>query len=218
MGELELFSEDELKEEIIRVSKTLYERSLITALGGNISARLPGASEFWITPSQVFKGALKPDDLVKLNMDGEIVEGLLKPSIEWPMHAAVYKVRPDVNALVHAHNPMVLGLTLAGKKLKTTITDEAVILLRRIEEIEFKFPGTTYLAEAVAQAASRGARAIILKNHGVLGLGTNLLEAEAIVELLEAIATIEFICYTLGKEPAEVPPEEIEVAKKYWGL
>ncbi len=113
---------------------------------------------------------------------------------------------------------MVLGLTLAGKKIKTTITDEAVLLLRRIEEIEFKFPGTTQLAEAVAQAASRGARAIILKNHGVLALGTNLLEAEAIVELLEAIATIEFVCYTLGREPPEVPPEEIEVAKKYWGI
>ncbi|MCL7393526.1 MAG: class II aldolase/adducin family protein [Thaumarchaeota archaeon] len=218
MSEFELFSEDELKEEIIRISKTLYERSLITALGGNISARIPGAREFWITPSQVFKGALKPDDLVKLNLDGDLVEGFLKPSIEWPMHAAVYKVRPDVNAVVHAHNPMVLGLTLAGKRIKTTITDEAVLLLRRIEEIEFKFPGTTQLAEAVAQAASRGARAIILKNHGVLALGTNLLEAEAIVELLEAIATIEFVCYTLGREPPEVPPEEIEVAKKYWGI
>ncbi len=218
MGALELFSEDELKDEIIRISKTLYDRSLITALGGNISARLPGAREFWITPSQVFKGALKADDLIKLNLDGEVVEGLLKPSIEWPTHAAIYKVRPDINAVVHAHNPMVLGLTLAGKKLKTTITDEAVILLRRVEEVEFRFPGTTYLAEAIAEAASRGARAIILKNHGVLGLGTNLLEAEAIVELLESIATIEFICYTLGKEPAEIPLEEIEVAKKYWGL
>ena len=57
-----------------------------------------------------------------------------------------------------------------------------------------------------------------MENHGVIGLGTNLLEAEAIVELIEAIATIEFICYTLGKEPKEIPPEEIEVAKKYWGL
>jgi len=218
MENFELFSEKEIKDEIIRFSKVLYEKGLITALGGNISARLPRAGEFWITPSQVFKGALKAEDLVKLTLDGEIVEGLLKPSIEWPMHAAVYRVRPDVNAIVHAHNPMVLGLTLAGKKLKTTITDEAVILLRRVEEVEFKFPGTSYLAEAVASVASKGVRAIILKNHGVLGLGTNLLEAEAIVELLEAIATIEFVCYTLGAEPSEVPPEEIEVAKKYWGI
>lgn len=213
-----LFSEDEIKEEIIRVSKALYDRGLITALGGNISARLPEANEFWITPSQVFKGALKVDDLVKLNMEGEIVEGFFKPSIEWPMHAAVYKTRPDVNAVVHAHNPMVLGIILAGRDLKTTITDEAVLLLRRIEKIPFKFPGTTDLANAVSQAASKGARAIILGNHGVLGLGTNLLEAEAIVELLEAIATIEYVCYSLGKEPQEIPPEDIEVAKKYWGI
>jgi len=213
-----LITEDEIKNEIVRISRVLYDRQLITALGGNISGRVPGSNEFWITPSQVFKGALKPDDLVKLNLDGELIEGVYKPSMEWISHAAIYKVRPDVNGIVHAHNPAVLGLTLAGKEIKTTITDEAVLVLRKIEKVPFKLPGTKELADQVAKAAATGARALILENHGVIGLGTNLLEAEAIVELIEAIATIEFICYALGKEPKEIPPEEIEVAKKYWGL
>ena len=213
-----LISEDEIKNEIIRVSKVLYDRQLINALGGNISGRVPGSNEFWITPSQVFKGALTVDDLVKMNLEGELIEGVYKPSMEWLFHAAIYKVRPDVNGIVHAHNPMVLGLTLAGKEIKTTITDEAVLLLRRIEKVPFKLPGTEVLAEEVAKAASTGARALILENHGVIGLGTNLLEAEAIVELLESIATIEFVSYALGKEPKEIPPDEIEVAKKYWGI
>jgi len=213
-----LISEDEIKNEIVRISKVLYDRQLITALGGNISGRVPGSNEFWITPSQVFKGALKPDDLVKLNLEGELIEGIYKPSMEWVFHAAIYKVRPDVNGIVHAHNPMVLGLTLAGKDLKTTITDETVLVLRKIEKVPFKLPGTKELADEVAKAAATGARALILENHGVIALGTNLLEAEAVVELLEAVATIEFVCYALGKEPKEVPPEEIEVAKRYWGL
>ena len=97
-----LISEDEIKDEIIRISKVLYERQMITALGGNISGRIPGSNEFWITPSQVFKGALKPDDLVKLNLEGELIEGVYKPSMEWIFHAAIYKVRPDVNGIVHA--------------------------------------------------------------------------------------------------------------------
>jgi len=213
-----LLTEDEIKNEIVRISKVLYDRQLITALGGNISGRVPGSNEFWITPSQVFKGALKPDDLVKLNLEGELIEGIYKPSMEWIFHAAIYKVRPDVNGIVHAHNPMVLGLTLAGKEIKTTITDETVLVLRKIEKVPFKLPGTKELADEVAKAASTGARALILENHGVVGLGTNLLEAEAVVELLEAVATIEFVCYALGREPKEVPPEEIEVAKKYWRL
>ncbi|MCD6235560.1 MAG: class II aldolase/adducin family protein [Thaumarchaeota archaeon] len=213
-----LISEDEIKNEIIRISKVLYDRQLINALGGNISGRVPGSNEFWITPSQVFKGALTVDDLVKMNLEGELIEGVYKPSMEWLFHAAIYKVRPDVNGIVHAHNPMVLGLTLAGKEIKTTITDEAVLLLRRIEKVPFKLPGTEVLAEEVAKAASTGARALILENHGVIGLGTNLLEAEAIVELLESIATIEFVSYALGQEPKEIPPDEIEVAKKYWGI
>ncbi len=213
-----LITEDEIKNEIVRISKVLYDRQLITALGGNISGRVPGSNEFWITPSQVFKGALKPDDLVKLSLEGELIEGIYKPSMEWIFHAAIYKVRPDVNGIVHAHNPMVLGLTLAGKEIKTTITDETVLVLRKIEKVPFKLPGTKELADEVAKAASTGARALILENHGVVGLGTNLLEAEAVVELLEAVATIEFVCYALGREPKEVPPEEIEVAKKYWGL
>ncbi len=93
-----------------------------------------------------------------------------------------------------------------------------MILLRRIEVVPFKFPGTTELAEKIGEAASKGARAIVMENHGVMCLGANLLEAEAIVELLESISIIEFVCYTLGKEPPEIPPEEIEVAKTYWGI
>ena len=213
-----LISEDEIKKEIIRISKVLYDRQLITALGGNISGRVPGSNEFWITPSQVFKGALSVDDLVKINLEGELIEGIYKPSMEWRFHAAIYKIRPDVNGVVHAHNPMVLGLTLAGKEIKTTITDEAVLLLRKIEKVPFKFPGTEALAKEVAKAASTGARALILENHGVIAMGTNLLEAEAIVELLESIATIEFVSYALGKEPKEIPADDIEVAKKYWGI
>ncbi|MEM3588978.1 MAG: class II aldolase/adducin family protein [Nitrososphaerales archaeon] len=213
-----LFSEEELKEEIVRIMKTLYDKGLITALGGNVSARFPGASEFYITPSQVFKGALKPDDIIKVDLDGNLIEGVLRPSVETPAHALVYKVRPDVNAIIHAHSPWTLGLLSSGRKLKTTITEEAVLLLRRIEVIPFKFPGTIELAKMIEEAASKGARAILMKNHGVMSLGADLLEAEAVVELIESISIIEFVCYALGEEPPDIPAEEIEIAKIYLGV
>jgi ribulose-5-phosphate 4-epimerase/fuculose-1-phosphate aldolase len=133
------------------------------------------------------------------------------------MHATVYKIRPEVNAVVHAHNPYTLGLALAGVSIPP-ITDEAVILLRKVEVVPFALPGTDKLANYVGEVLKRGAKAIILQNHGVLGVGYNLLEAEAIVELIEAISKMIFICYTLGKKPPLIPEEDIELFKKLYKI
>ncbi|KUO82766.1 MAG: class II aldolase/adducin family protein [Caldivirga sp.] len=210
-----LVSEDEIKQEITRVMRALYERGLVSALGGNVSARVPGASEFWITPSGVFKGNVNVDDLVKVDLDGNVIEGVLRPSTETPFHAAIYRVRPDVNAVIHAHNPVTLGLALAGVNLKP-ISVEAVMTLRRVEVVPFAFPGTDQLAKLVADAALKGARAIILMNHGVVGLGANLLEAEAIVETLEEVATAQFVAMALGKEPPVIPEKDVELYMKLY--
>lgn len=211
-----LYSEEELREEIVKTSRILYERGLITAIGGNISARIPGENAFWITPSQLCKSELKPDDIVKLDLECNQLEGFLKPSIEKLMHARVYKVRPEANAVVHAHNPTTLGLISSGLSLQP-VTDEACILLRKPEVIPFIFPGTDKLADAVEAAARKGAKLIILENHGVLGIGYDLLEARAIVELAEDISKIIIISHLLGKEPKPIPEEDIELFKKlYW--
>ena len=207
-------SEDELKNEIVRVMKTLYEKCLVNALAGNVSAREQGAREFWITPSRLFKGALKPRDLIKVDLDGNLIEGIHKPSIETKTHAAVYKVRPDVNAIVHAHNPWVLGLNMAGMEIKPRIAIDATVLIKRVEKVKFKAPGSSTLAKEVASAAKKGAKAIILENHGVMGLGSDLLEAEAIVEIMEALAIMEFVCYAMGKEPKEIPLDEMETLNR----
>jgi len=209
--------EEQLKNDICRVMKNLFNRGLISALGGNVSARLPSSNEFWITPSGIFKGELVPDDLIKLDLEGNIVEGFGRPSIEWPIHAAVYKVRPDVNAIVHAHNPITLGLALAGVGLKP-ITVEAVMVLRRVELVPFAFPGTDQLANLVAEKASAGARAIIMQNHGILALGANLYEAEAVAETLEEVAMAQFVAMVLGKEPPLIPERDVELYYKLYKL
>jgi len=210
-------SEEQLKEDICKVMRNLFRRGLISALGGNVSARLPGANEFWITPSGIFKGELTPEDLLKLDLDGNVLDGFGRPSIEWPFHAAIYKVRPDVNAVVHAHNPVTLGLALAGIGLKP-ITVEAVMVLRKVEIVPFAFPGTDKLAKLVAEKAASGARAIILQNHGVVALGSNLYDAEAVAETLEEVATAQFVAMALGKEPPVIPEKEVELYYKLYGL
>ncbi len=212
----ELYSEEKLKEEIVKTSRVLYEKGLITAIGGNISARIPGGKEFWITPSQLCKSELKTEDLVKLDLEGNLVEGVLKPSVEKLMHACVYRVRPEANAVIHAHNPLTLALVSAGLSLEP-VTGEACILLGKPEVLPFLFPGTDKLANAVEEAAKRGPKLIILENHGVVGIGYDLLEARAVVELAEDVSKIIIFSNLLGRKPKPIPEENIELFKKlFW--
>jgi ribulose-5-phosphate 4-epimerase/fuculose-1-phosphate aldolase len=211
-----IFSEEELRFEIIRVMKTLYDRGLVSALGGNVSARIPGSDNIWITPSGIFKGDLKPDDLVKISLDGDVIEGFMRPSVEWPMHTAIYRVRPDINAVIHAHNPITTGLALAGVELKP-ITVEAVVTLRNVPVVPFAYPGTDELAKLVAERV-KGVRALILQNHGVVALGYNLVEAEAIVETLEEVAITQLVAILAsgGKEPPTIPEKDRELISRLY--
>jgi len=217
LSEFEGLSEDQLKQDICKVMRNLFNRGLVSALGGNVSARLPNSKEFWITPSGIFKGELNPDDLVKLDVEGNILDGFLRPSVEWPLHAAIYRVRPDVNAVIHAHNPITLGLALAGVSLKP-ISVEAVMVLRKVEIVPFAFPGTDQLAKLVEEKAAKGARAIILQNHGIVALGSNLYDAEAIAETLEEVATAQFVAMVLGKEPPTIPEKDVELYYKLYRI
>ncbi|MEM1560251.1 MAG: class II aldolase/adducin family protein [Ignisphaera sp.] len=209
--------EEQIKNDICKVMRNLFSRGLVSALGGNVSARIPNSKEFWITPSGIYKGELVPDDLIKLDLDGNIVDGFGRPSIEWPIHAAIYRVRQDVNAVVHAHNPVTLGLALAGIGLKP-ITVEAVMVLRRIEIVPFAFPGTDQLAKLVAEKAALGTRALILQNHGIIAMGANLYEAEAVAETLEEVAMAQFVSMALGREPPVIPEREVELYYKLYRL
>ncbi len=217
MSEGIIIDEEQIKKDICKVMRNLFNRGMVSALGGNVSARVPGSKEFWITPSGIFKGELNPEDLVKVDLDGNILDGFLRPSIEWPLHAAIYRVRPDVNAVVHAHNPYTLGLALAGVGLKP-ITVEAVMVLRKVEIVPFAFPGTDQLAKLVGEAASKGARAIVLQNHGVVALGANLYEAEAVAETLEEVAIAQFVAMALGKEPPLIPERDVELYYKLYKI
>jgi L-fuculose-phosphate aldolase len=209
-------SEEELKEEICKTMRRLFNRGLISALGGNISARLPNANEFWITPSGAFKGELEPEDLVKVSLEGNVIEGFLRPSVETPFHAAIYRRRTDVSAVIHSHNPITTGLALAGIEIKP-VTIEAAAVLRRVKVVPWAFPGTERLARLVGEHIE-GARALVLMNHGVIGVGSNLLEAEAIVETLEEVATAQFIASLFRRDIPLIPEEDMELIKRLYGV
>ncbi|MEM3381378.1 MAG: class II aldolase/adducin family protein, partial [Candidatus Bathyarchaeia archaeon] len=129
--------ESTLKRQIVRSMKILHRRGLMTGVGGNASARVEGSDEIWITPSGVYKPELKPSDLVKIDLDGRVVEGILKPSMEWHFHTAIYRRRADINAVLHTHSPFTTGLALADLKLRP-ITLEAATILADVPILPFR--------------------------------------------------------------------------------
>ena len=96
----------DIRHEIISIVDELYDGGLITPKGGNVSARVPDAEELWITPTQLYKGGLTEETLIRVNMKGRKLEGRDRPSVELPMHLQVYKTRDDVGAVIHTHAPM----------------------------------------------------------------------------------------------------------------
>jgi L-fuculose-phosphate aldolase len=215
MSDLQAEEERELKAEMIQYLKSLVERGFVTGIGGNISARFPGTEEIWITPSGLYKPKLEPEDLLKIDLEGNILEGLFKPTSEWRFHTVIYKKRADVNAVVHTHNPVALGLTLAGVKIKP-ITVEAAIMLARVPIVPFRYPGTEELSDLVGENIM-GNRLLLLQNHGVIGVGYDLSEAVSAIEILEECARMMLVASQFG-EPAELTSNDIELVKKLYKI
>ncbi len=195
--------------------KTLHGRGLITGIGGNASIRMEGTNEVLITPSALYKGELKPDDIVKIDLEGNVLDGVFKPSIEWHFHAAIYNRRLDVNAVIHTHSPMTTGLALAGKKIEP-ITLESAVMLADVPILEFRYPGTKELGEIVANNIM-GHRAVIMQNHGVIAVGYDLIEALTTIEVLEEISTMTFVASHFGGAKL-IPADQIEMIKKLYKI
>ncbi|MEN3016065.1 MAG: class II aldolase/adducin family protein [Candidatus Methanosuratincola petrocarbonis] len=198
---------------VVWCMRSLHARGLITGSGGNASVRLKGSDEILITPSGVYKAELEEPDLVRMRLDGKVVDGRRKPSSEWRMHTEIYRKRADVNAVIHTHSPYTTGLTIAGRQIGP-ITPEVSLILPEVEVLEYACPGTEELGKLVGSRIV-GKRALILQNHGVVSAGRDLLEAMTAIEVLEEGAITTFIASLMGGAKV-IPEEEVELIKRVY--
>jgi autoinducer 2 (AI-2) kinase len=206
----------DLRHELVEVVGELYAKQVVTATGGNVSVRIPGTQEIWITPSQLFKGGLRPEMLVRLGLDGEPRDpDALSPSSERLMHCAVYAARTEVGAIVHAHAPHATILANAGLPFLPISTEAA--FFGDIPRVPFIMPGTRELAEAVGEAL-RDSWAVLMQNHGLLAAGRSLRRAADAVEIIERSAEIVLGCYAVGKEPPVLPDAVVARLRKMGDL
>lgn len=179
----------------------LYDRHLTVSAGGNMSVRLD-EDEILITPSGVNKGLISGDDLVKMDMDGNVISGG-KPSIEHKFHIGIYKENPETNAVIHCHPLYCLALAVKGEDIKSCLTPEGVLLLDQVPTVRYETPGSQELVDAVMEYAD--APAMLMAKHGAITQGRTLEEAFNRMEELEFQAHLQI----LAGDAAELPVEEV---------
>ncbi len=200
------------REELVQATGELFQAGLITASGGNLSIRIEGKNEAWITPSQLFKGNLRPQVMVRIDFEGIALDAnALAPSSERQVHTEIYKVRPEVQVVVHAHAPYATMLALSGKPFLPISTDAAFI--KELPVVPFLMPGTKELALAVAQAMGKNP-AVLMQNHGVVVAATNMRRALNVLEVIERTSQLIIGCLSVGKKPPTLPKDVIKMLQE----
>ena len=207
----------DVRNDVVAIVDQLYATQLITATGGNVSVRVPSEKALWITPSQMFKGDLRPEILVRIDLENgqPLDEDSLSPSSERLMHCAAYGARPDAGAVIHCHAPNATILVNAGLPFLPISTEAA--FFDDLPRIPFTMPGTAELANAVA-AALETSWAVLMQNHGILVAGRSLRRAADMAEIIERTAEVIIGCYSVGKEPPVLPADVVKQLREMGDL
>ena len=191
-------TEGSLRGDIVEVGRRMYARGYTASNDGNISVRL-GADRLLMTPKGVCKGFLTPDMMCITDLDGRKLQGEREPSSETLMHLEVYRQRPDVHAVVHAHPPVATGFAVAGIPLTRAVLAEVLTTLGSIPIAEYATPSTSELPEAVGKYI-KAHDGMLLANHGALTVGADLFAAYFKMETIEHFARISLVARLLGRE------------------
>ena len=202
-------NEYEIKKEMCEIGKRVYGRGMVAANDGNFSVKL-NDNEFLCTPTGVSKGFMTPEYICKVDAEGNVLQANkgFRPSSEIKMHMRVYKERPDVKSVVHAHPLYATTFAICGKALTEAIMPEAVIALGFVPVAEYGTPSTMEIPDAVSKWLQQ-VDAVLLENHGALAYSDSLLNAYHKMESLEFYAQLLYQSKMLGT-PQEFNQEQMD--------
>lgn len=193
---------------IVEYGRLLHANGFVAATDGNLSVRLD-EDRILVTPTCISKGRMDPSDLVIVDKHGQRMSGKRRVSSELAMHLLIYRLRPEVRGIVHAHPPTATGFAASGLGLSSPLVCEVVVGLGSIPLARYGTPGTPELTDALDPLIP-GHDAILMANHGVVTYGPSLESAFMKMETVEHFAKIALVCHMLGKAQ---PLGEKEVAK-----
>jgi L-fuculose-phosphate aldolase len=188
------------KKAVLAAARQILKKGLVTGTAGNVSLRLEPEgrrSLLAITPSSRNYLSLTPDDIQILDFDARKVEGDLPPSIETPLHIGIYRARKDINAIIHIHSVFASAMSVAGLSIPTIIDEQVAYLGGKIRLARYATSGSPALVKnAIAALGKR--YAVLLANHGGVGVGANLPAAFHACELMENTALIYLLALSTG--------------------
>lgn len=206
-------NERELRQTFVQIGRLMYEKGFICASDGNISARLD-PNRLLITPSGLHKGLLEPEHMLVVDNEGQVVResygrsATLKPTSELPMHLEAYRQRPDIQAVVHAHPPITVALSIAGVPMADCLIPEVIVMLGIIPTTQYATPSSEENVRAIRELICNH-DGLVLQRHGSLTVGDSPMQAFMRLESLEQNARIGFMLAQLGvRNP--LPAHEVE--------
>lgn len=195
-----------LRKAICEIGKLCYQRFYIVGADGNISARLADGT-ILITPAGAMKGFLEPQHIAHIDMKGDVCDGGPKASTEKGIHIAAYEERPEMRAVVHAHPPHAVAMTIAGIDMQAPFIPEIIVTIGGIPTANFGTPGTHELADSI-RGILRCSDTVVMTNHGSVTLGANLMDAYKKLDMVEHTAKILWLAHSVGNVKP-LPPEYV---------
>lgn len=197
---------DKLRQEVWEANMQLPKNGLVMWTSGNVSGRDPETNLVIIKPSGVSFEHLRADDLVVVDLDGRVVHGDLKPSVDTASHLYVYRHRPDVHSIVHTHSPFATSFAIRGEPLPIYTTTSAAMFGREIPVSDFATIGEEQIGREIVGKIG-DCSAILLRSHGVFTVGATVNAALKATVILEE--TAEAVHYALLRGPVEPLPDDV---------
>jgi L-fuculose-phosphate aldolase len=209
----------EEKKLVLEASQKMLEKGLVVGTSGNVSLRLPpegGQELLAITPNRRYYDLLTIDDIQVIDFEAEPVEGDLVPSVETMLHIGIYQARKNINAVIHTHSVFASAIAVAGLEIPAILDDQVTFIGGEIKLAKYALPGSEELVDN-ALAALGERNALLLPNHGVVGIGRTIRDAFTVCELVEKTAKVYICALTLGKVNP-LPAEAVEVEKAFFTM
>lgn len=199
--------ETRLRGALCRIGALCYQKGFIAGADGNLSARLRDGSVL-VTPAGAMKGFLEPHHLAHVDLEGRVLDGGPRPSSEIGIHLVSYHERPDVEAVIHTHPPHAVALSIAGVDMQMPIIPEVIVTIGGTPTAPYATPGTNELPESI-RAIVKCSDTLIMRNHGAVTLGANLMDAFKKLDMVEHTARILWLAHALRGSIDPLPAEAV---------
>ncbi len=206
-----------LRDEMVKICQIIYCEGYVSGSAGNVSVRIPDEDKILITASQKEYEDTKPEDMLVLDLEGNVLEGSRNPSVEKVMHLGIYKARPDVGAIIHSHGIYSTALSLQRQELPCMIDEFVPYVGGVVKVAEYGEAGSPELAQHAVDALENR-NAVFLANHGNICVGSHLTGALKVLRMVERVARIYVLARVMGGDPKQLPEDVVESEKDVYEL